>query len=139
MFIERNTGAKKYFEIPLERAYKIFKEAVVKVSGLSRTVRGPSMSALPGKIAIEGIAEIRGEKVFVLTLLQARNPEWAKRPFFAKFDPKATWLTDLRPAFGQTKFFYQDELNEIIHTNFGQMYFQDEPDEEVEYDSEMVA
>jgi KamA family protein len=138
-FIERNTGAKNYFSIPLERAYNIFRDAFIQVSGLSRTVRGPSMSSLPGKIAIEGITEIRGEKVFVLTLLQARNPEWAKRPFFAKFDPKATWLTDLRPAFGQTKFFYQDELNEIIHTNFGQMYFQDEPDEEVEYDSEMVA
>jgi KamA family protein len=138
-FIERNTGAKNYFSIPLERAYNIFRDAFIQVSGLSRTVRGPSMSSLPGKIAIEGISEIRGEKVFVLTLLQARNPEWAKRPFFAKFDPKATWLTDLRPAFGQTKFFYQDELNEIIHTNFGQMYFQDEPDEEVEYDSEMVA
>jgi KamA family protein len=138
-FIERNTGAKNYFSIPLERAYNIFRDAFIQVSGLSRTVRGPSMSSLPGKIAIEGISEIRGEKVFVLTLLQARNPEWAKRPFFAKFDPKATWLTDLRPAFGQTKFFYQDELNEIIRTNFGQMYFQEEPDEEVEYDSEMVA
>ncbi len=138
-FVERNTGAKNYFSIPLERAYNIFREAFVQVSGLSRTVRGPSMSALPGKIAIEGIAEIRGEKVFVLTLLQARNPEWGKRPFFAKYDPKATWLSDLRPAFGQPKFFYQDELNEIIRTNYGQMYFQDELDEEVEYDSEMVA
>ncbi len=138
-FVERNTGAKNYFSIPLERAYNIFQEAFVQVSGLSRTVRGPSMSALPGKIAIEGIAEIKGEKVFVLTLLQARNPKWGKRPFFAKYDPKATWLSDLRPAFDQTKFFYQDELNEIIRTNYGQMYFQDEVDEEVEYDSEMVA
>jgi hypothetical protein len=138
-FVERNTGAKNYFSIPLERALNIFRDAFIQVSGLSRTVRGPSMSALPGKIAIEGITEVYGEKVFVLSLLQARNPEWAKRPFFAKYDPKATWLTDLRPAFGKTKFFYQDELNEIIRTNFGQMYFQDKPVEEVEFDSEMVA
>src|SRR3972149_10381315 len=59
-FIERNTGAKNYFEIPLERAYNIFRDAYQKVSGLSRTVKGPSMSALPGKIAVEGIAEIKG-------------------------------------------------------------------------------
>ena len=132
MFIERNTGAKNYFEIPLERAYRIFKKAVVRVSGLSRTVRGPSMSSLPGKVAIEGITEIYGEKVFVLTLLQARNPDWCKRPFFAKYNPRATWLTDLWPAFGEEKFFFQDQLNELIQMNCGQLYFQNEPENGVE-------
>ncbi len=132
MFVERNTGAKSYFEIPLERAYNIFRDAVIQVSGLSRTVRGPSMSALPGKVAIEGVTEVMGEKVFVLTLLQARNPEWCKKPFFAKYNPNATWLTDLHPAFGKDKFFYQDELNEIITSNFGQMYFQTEDSSDYE-------
>ena len=122
-FIERNTGAEEYFSIPLIRAYEIFRDAIQKVSGLNRTVRGPSMSALPGKVAIEGITEIRGEKVFVLTLLQGRNPEWVKKPFFAKYNEQATWLSDLRPAFGKDKFFYQDELNTIIRTNNGQMFF----------------
>ena len=122
-FVERNTGAEEYFSIPLIRAYEIFRNAVKQVSGLSRTVRGPSMSALPGKVAIEGITEVRGEKVFVLNLLQGRNPEWIKKPFFAKFNENATWLTDLRPAFGKDKFFYQDELNTIIRSNNGQMFF----------------
>ena len=122
-FVERNTGAEEYFSIPLIRAYEIFRDAIQKVSGLNRTVRGPSMSALPGKVAIEGITEIRGEKVFVLTLLQGRNPEWVKKPFFAKYNEQATWLSDLRPAFGKDKFFYQDELNTIIRTNNGQMFF----------------
>ena len=72
------------------------------------------MSALPGKVAIEGIAEVNGERVFVLQFLQARNPSWVKRPFFAEFDPEATWLTDLRPAFGESRFFYEDELDEIL-------------------------
>ena len=94
------------------------------------------MSSLPGKIAIEGITEIVGEKVFVLTLLQARNPDWCKQPFFARFNPKATWLTDLRPAFWQEKFFYQDELNEIIRQNHGQMYFYDESDSGIEIDED---
>lgn len=141
-FVERNTGAKNYFEIPLIRAYEIYREAYKQVSGLSRTVRGPSMSALPGKIAIEGVADVRGEKVFVLTLLQARNPEWCKRPFFAKFDPKATWYDQLRPAFGRDKFFFQDELNQILASQNGQIFFGKENEEEVveiDEDSEMVA
>jgi KamA family protein len=122
-FVERNTGAKNYFMIPLVRAYEIFKEAYRNVSGLARTVRGPSMSALPGKVAIDGIAEIKGEKVFVLKFIQGRNPEWCKKPFFAKYDEKARWLTDLKPAFGEEKFYYQDELNEIIRRSNGQLYF----------------
>ena len=125
-FVERNTGAKNYFEIPLAKAYKIFREAYVQVSGLGRTVRGPSMSALPGKAAIEGVTEVNGEKVFVLNLIQARNPDWVKKPFFAKYDENATWLSQLKPALGHDKFFYQDELNQIIRTNNGQMFFNEE-------------
>ncbi|HKB87724.1 MAG TPA: hypothetical protein VKD08_16220 [Ignavibacteriaceae bacterium] len=138
-FVERNTGAKNYFEIPLERAYNIFREAYVQVSGLSRTVRGPSMSSLPGKVAIEGIAEVRGEKVFVLTLLQARNPEWCKRPFFAKYDPNVSWYNELMPAFGEHKFFFQDEMNEILMTKNGQMFFDDDYEDDSEVDIELFA
>ncbi len=138
-FVERNTGAKNYFAIPLARAYNIFRDAYTQVSGLSRTVRGPSMSALPGKVAIEGIAEIKGEKVFVLTLIQARNPEWCKRPFFAKYDPNATWLSELWPAFGEEKFFFQDELNHLLQNNRGQMYFEESEDEGFSIDEELVA
>ena len=117
MFVERDTGAHHYFAVPLIRAVEIFRQAYNSVSGLSRTVRGPSMSATPGKIAIEGVAEIRGEKVFVLNFLQGRNPDWVKRPFFAKYDEKATWLDDLEPAFGETKFFFEDELEKILKRN----------------------
>lgn len=114
MFVERNTGAKNYFEIPLDTAFNIYRDAYIKVSGLQRTVRGPSMSATPGKVAVEGVTEINGEKVYMLNMLQGRNPEWVKRPFFAKYDPDATWLTDLEPAFGEDKFFYQDELDRML-------------------------
>jgi KamA family protein len=138
-FVERNTGAKEYFSIPLHRAHEIYKTAYENISGLGRTVRGPSMSALPGKVSVEGITEINGEKVFVLTLLQARNPNWAKKPFFAKYNSDATWLSDLRPAFGKDKFFYQDELNQMIQENDGQSYFQTSEDFEVFANSELNA
>jgi hypothetical protein len=32
-------------------------------------------------------------------MIQARDPSLVGRPFFARFDPSATWLTDLEPAF----------------------------------------
>lgn len=113
MFVERDTGPKGYFELPLEQAWGIFQDAYQRVSGLARTVRGPSMSALPGKVMVDGITEIRGEKVFALQFLQARNPDWVRRPFYAKYDPKATWLSDLEPAFGEDLFFFEEERPEL--------------------------
>jgi len=118
MFVERDTGPSQYFQLPLAKAYEIFQSAYQLVSGLSRTVRGPSMSAFPGKVVIDGIVTIGGEKVFALQFLQARNPDFVRKPFYAKFDPKATWLDDLVPAFGEKKFFFEMEEEshkEIIH------------------------
>ncbi|MFG0317045.1 MAG: KamA family radical SAM protein, partial [Planctomycetota bacterium JB042] len=109
MFVERDTGPKAYFEVPLARAYRIFHGAWKQVTGLARTARGPSMSATPGKVQIDGVAEIHGEKVFVLSFLRGRNPDWVRRPFFAKYDESATWLDDLVPAFGQDRFFFESK------------------------------
>jgi len=114
MFVERDTGAKNYFAIPLEQALNIYNEAFRRVSGLARTVRGPSMSATPGKVLVDGVAEIAGEKVFVLKMLQGRDPDWAGRPFFAKLDPKASWLDHLKPAFGEERFFFEDALEGMM-------------------------
>ena len=99
MFVERDTGPQDYFAVPLARAYEVFRDAYASVSGLCRTVRGPSMSATPGKIGVDGVVEIAGQQVFALHLIQARDPRLVGRPFFAQFDPGAVWLSDLRPAF----------------------------------------
>lgn len=107
MFVERDTGARRYFELPLERTWQIYRDAIAQVSGLARTARGPSMSSLPGKVEVQGITDVQGEKVFVLRFIQARNPDWVQRPFFAKYDSRATWLDQLRPAFGEEKFFFE--------------------------------
>jgi L-lysine 2,3-aminomutase len=112
LFVERDTGSRHYFEVPLARALAIFGRAYNQISGLARTVRGPVMSAFPGKVRIVGTTELRGEKVFVLEMLQGRNPDWVGRPFFAKYDPWAVWLDDLRPAFGEEEFFFDEELAE---------------------------
>ena len=112
MFVVRDTGAQHYFGISLTKAQEIFRDAYKKVSGLGRTVRGPSMSATPGKVQVDGVVTVMGEKVFALRFLQGRNPEWVQRPFFAKYDENAIWLDDLKPAF-EEKFFFEDELNNI--------------------------
>jgi len=99
MFVERDTGPQDYFAVPLARGYEIFRDAYQGVSGLCRTVRGPSMSATPGKVCVDGVARIAGIDVFTLRMIQARDPKLVGTPFFARFDPNATWLTDLEPVF----------------------------------------
>lgn len=113
MFVERDTGARRYFELSLARAHAIYRNAMQQVSGLARTARGPSMSASPGKVEVQGVAEIQGEKVFVLRFIQGRNPDWVQRPFFARYDDTATWLDQLRPAFGEPRFFYEEEHDRL--------------------------
>ena len=114
LFVERDTGARRYFEVPLAESWRIFQEAYSRVSGVARTVRGPSMSATPGKVQVMGVADVRTEKVFVLRFLQARNPDWVARPFFAKYSATACWLDDLEPAFGEPEFFYEADLKRLL-------------------------
>jgi KamA family protein len=127
MFVERDTGARNYFEVPLVRAYEIFKEAYASVSGLSRSVQGPSMSAFPGKVRILDVITRRDmmdermiealrasagqlssinpdEPILVCDFIQARDPAWVRKLFFAAFDPGATWFDQLRPALTNGRF-----------------------------------
>ena len=135
MFVERDTGARNYFEVPLVRCYRIFKEAYASVSGLARSVRGPSMSAFPGKVRILGelrlsdlmdynlldiIRESAGfdllgepdKRFLICDFIQARDPRWVKKPFLAEFDEGASWFDGLRPAFGRDRFYFEESDDE---------------------------
>ena len=100
MFVVRDTGARRYFEVPIARALDLYTEAFGRMSGLGRTVRGPIMSAHPGKVAIEGVVEVHGEKAFVCKMMQSRDPGLANGIFFAEYAEEATWFDQLRPAMG---------------------------------------
>jgi KamA family protein len=117
MFIARDTGARHYFSVPLVRCWEIFREGYQRVSGLGRTVRGPSMSACPGKVQVLGVTEAGARRVIALGFLQGRNPDWIHRPFFAEYDDQAVWLDELRPAFGQERFFFEEELERFYREN----------------------
>lgn len=114
MFATRDTGAQHYFAVPLARAWDICRKAMGTRSGIGRQIRGLSMSANPGKIQVAGTATVKGEKVFVLRMLESRNPEWSHRPFFAQYNQEAVWIDDLQPAFGEKEFFYQEELDQMM-------------------------
>ncbi|MRT92144.1 KamA family radical SAM protein [Ancylomarina sp. 16SWW S1-10-2] len=107
MFMARETGAQQYFGVTVEEAWNIFRDAYTQVSGICRTVRGPVMSSDPGKIQVLGVTEINGEKQFALNFLQGRNSKWVGKPFFAKYNDKALWISDLEPAFTD-KFMFED-------------------------------
>jgi hypothetical protein len=78
------------------------------------------MSACPGKVQVLGVTEAAGEKIITMRFLQGRNPDWIHRPFFAEYDDKAAWLDELKPAFGQPRFFFQDELEQLYReSQFG--------------------
>jgi KamA family protein len=117
MFMVRDTGAQHYFGLPMVESWEIFRQAYQQVSGIARTVRGPSASAAPGKIQILGVNEIHGEKVIVLRFVQGRNPDWVHRPFFAKYDPDAVWPDELRPAFDEERFFFEDEYDSMCRAD----------------------
>jgi len=116
LFVSRDTGPQNYFELTLAESLRIFRKAYSRVSGLGRTVRGPVMSATPGKVLINGVSQVNGQRVFVLTFLQGRDPDWVGRPFFARYDPDATWLFDLDPAFGAAAKFF-DATTEYVQAS----------------------
>lgn len=97
MFVERQTGSHRYYELPLSEAYKVYQASISNTSGLSRTARGPSMSATNGKVEVQGVTKINKENVFVLRYIQARDPDWVQKPFFAYYDENAKWFDQLKP------------------------------------------
>ncbi|MFI9586423.1 hypothetical protein ACIHCQ_32355 [Streptomyces sp. NPDC052236] len=42
MFVEWDTGPRRYFGLPLARTVNVYADAVRQVSGLARTARAPS-------------------------------------------------------------------------------------------------
>ena len=95
MFVERDTGPRQYFEVPLARAHRIFREAYQQLPGLARTVRGPAMSTTPGKIVVDGVEETPRGRFFQLRMLQAREPNLVGRPFKALYSETAAWVDHL--------------------------------------------
>lgn len=109
MFIARPTGGHRYFSVPLVKALKIYREAYGSVSGLARTVRGPSMSTAWGKITLHGKMDIDNEEAMMLEFVQARDISWLKRPFAAEMNENALWINDLASVGNEDSFFFLND------------------------------
>ena len=71
------------------------------------------MSAFPGKVHVLGVQEVGGEKAFILEYLQCRRGELVRQPFFAKFDPEATWFDQLEPLTDRDAPFFPGSWSEL--------------------------
>jgi KamA family protein len=107
MYVERGTGSGSYFSVTLAEATRIYRNVVARMSGLIQTARGPVMATSLGKIVVDGIGQAGDEEVFACRILRARDPALVGIPFFARYDEKACWFDELRPAFGQRRFFFE--------------------------------
>lgn len=96
MFVQRDTGPRDYFGVPLARALDIYTRAISSVSGLARTARGPTMSCYPGKVQVVGVVGEGSSRRFVLRFLQSRDPAGVNEVFFADYSQTATWIDQLR-------------------------------------------
>jgi hypothetical protein len=54
-------------------------------------------------------------------MIQARDPALVGTPFFARFDPDATWLSDLEPAFAD-RFPFEPEPSDVRDLWAGEMF-----------------
>ncbi|MCT4601747.1 MAG: 4Fe-4S cluster-binding domain-containing protein [Marinifilum sp.] len=99
MFIERETGPYKYFQVSLSEAYKVYTDAVRQTGSLAKTVTGPVMSAAKGKVQVLGIIEnpLDGKKQFMMQYVRHRDYNQTFRPFYMEFNETATWVDQLKP------------------------------------------
>ena len=90
------------------------------------------MSAFPGKVRVLGVVSLRDmmdrtvvesvregvgfdvlgdpdKPMLVCDFIQARDPAWVRKPFFAEFDEDAAWFDELRPAFGKARYYFEGE------------------------------
>lgn len=112
MYCARPTGEHHYFTAPLADISKIFGKIYKELASINRPSRYITMTSSAGKISLLGVAEIKGEKVFVLKFNEGRNMDWMDRVYFAKYDEEENTIEKLKP-YKAEKHFYEDELIDI--------------------------
>ena len=96
MFVERDTGPKEYFKVPLARAVSIFADAYRQVSGLCRTAR--CVDVRDSRQGRSRRCVGRGGRLHFALRVLPSHPAWVGRTFLAEYDERAAWLDELRPS-----------------------------------------
>ncbi|WP_406060723.1 lysine 2,3-aminomutase [Streptomyces sp. NBC_01077] len=97
MLVERGAGARRCFGLPLATVLDVHAEAVRQAPGLAPTAGSPVMSTELGRLAVEGIVQLRYGPAFALRALRPRDPALAGTVAYARFDPAARWWDELVP------------------------------------------
>ena len=109
MYCARPTGEHHYFSAPLAEINKVFSKVYRTLPSINRPSRYITMTSSAGKVSLLGVAEIKGEKVFVLKFNEGRNMEWMDRVYLARYDENENTIEKLKPYDTDT-YFYEDEL-----------------------------
>ncbi len=112
MYCARPTGEHHYFTAPLAVINEVFSKVYRTLASINRPSRYITMTSSAGKTSMLGVAEVNGEKVFVLKFNEARNMEWMDKVFLAKYDAHENTIEKLKPFEGD-KYFFAEELVRI--------------------------
>ncbi|WP_328943359.1 lysine 2,3-aminomutase [Streptomyces sp. NBC_00250] len=105
MLVERGTGVRRCFGLPLAAVVDVHGEAVRRALGpvgrgsgpVVGPVGGPVMCTERGPLAVDGIVQLRDGPAFALRALRTRGPAPAGTAAYARFDPTARWWDELIP------------------------------------------
>ncbi|MFF3839902.1 lysine 2,3-aminomutase [Streptomyces sp. NPDC001930] len=98
MLVERGSGARRCFGLPLAEVLDVHAEAVrQRAPGGAPAVGGPVMSTELGALAVDGVVRLGQGPAFALRMLRARDPALAGTVAYARFDPVARWWDELTP------------------------------------------
>lgn len=109
MYCARPTGEHHYFAVSLADMNRVFQKVYRSLPSISRPTRYITQTSSAGKISLMGVAEVKGEKAFVLKFNESRNMEWMDKVFLAKYDENEKVIENLKPFEGD-KYFFEDEL-----------------------------
>ncbi|MFB6627821.1 lysine 2,3-aminomutase [Streptomyces sp. NPDC056374] len=98
MLVERGSGARRCFGLPLAEVLALHAEAVrQRGRGLVPVAGAPVMSTERGALAVDGVVRLGQGPAFALRALRARDPALAGAVAHARFDPAARWWDELTP------------------------------------------
>ncbi|MFD9241376.1 lysine 2,3-aminomutase [Streptomyces sp. NPDC059556] len=98
MLVERGSGARRCFGLPLAEVLALHAEAVrQRGRGLATAAGAAVMSTERGALAVDGVVRLGQGPAFALRVVRARDPALAGAVAHARFDPAARWWDELTP------------------------------------------
>ena len=107
VFVSKRISKNEYFQLPLIDFYHLYNDSIMNPS---QSINGPFLRSKHGKILMEGIFN---DDIIALQFINSINEYFCDGPFFAKYNPTATWIDELIPYVRNNphQFFYNEKLS----------------------------